>query len=510
MPDPTPAASAPAKGARRRYGAVSSSLIVIGMRWTDRLLGLISTLVLARLLVPEDFGVVAMASMVVGLIDVMMSLGVNAALIHDREATADDYSTAWTLRLLEATLAGTTIVLVAPLAANYFDDPRVVDVMRVMGLAVAIAGLENIGLVSFQKDMQFGSDFAFFFRRRVIAFVVTLALAWWFRTYWAMVIGALVGKVSGVVLSYLMHEMRPRLTLTKLRKIWAFSQMMLLRGIGNYLGLWIDKLVLGGRVPADIVGGYRLADEVASMPTTEVLAPLGRVLFPAFVESRDDPQTLRHEFLLAFAIQLGVVLPAAVGLALVADLAIPVLLGAKWTFAVPFIRWLAIGQLAIALMHAGGYLLLAMGRVGTLAAVSWLQVLLFAVMAILVFEGADAVRIAQLRLAATVLCTPLLLIMLLGALRGLTPRHLAGAVWRPVLACATMTAVLLRVDTSALSTAPALVLEVALGAAVYTLTGLIAWVLAGRPPGVESWLAEKLGLRRRLPWLFASTSRGEK
>ena len=75
----------------KRHGIFSGALIVVGMRWTDRLVGLLSTLILARLLVPADFGVVAMASIVVGLVDVLLDLGVNVALIHNRDATKEDF-----------------------------------------------------------------------------------------------------------------------------------------------------------------------------------------------------------------------------------------------------------------------------------------------------------------------------------------------------------------------------------------------------------------------------------
>ena len=92
----------------------SSALIVISMRWTDRLVGLISTLILARLLVSDDFGVVAMAALFTGLVDIFLDLGVVAALIHKRHCDDDDYSTAWTIRLIQTTLAGLIIIVSSP------------------------------------------------------------------------------------------------------------------------------------------------------------------------------------------------------------------------------------------------------------------------------------------------------------------------------------------------------------------------------------------------------------
>ncbi|MEO0973619.1 MAG: lipopolysaccharide biosynthesis protein [Pseudomonadota bacterium] len=495
---------ASAVGERKRYGVVSSALIVVAMRWADRLLGLISTLVLARLLVPDDFGVIAMASIVYGFVTVLMNLGVNAALIHDKEATQDDYDTAWTIRLIEAIVAGLVLAALAPAAANYFNDPRVVDVMRVMAVTVAVAGLDNIGLVTFQKEMQFGSDFLFFFLRRFAGFLVTLILAFVLRSYWAMVIGSLVGKLVGVALSYAMHEMRPKLSLRKVRKIWSFSQLMLLANIGNYLSVEMDKLVLGARVSAATLGGYRLGDDIASMPTSEVLAPLGRVLFPSFVEARDEPDQLRQQFLLALGVQVALVLPAAVGLALVADSAVPVLLGDQWAFAVPFIRWLALGQLAVALSHATTYLFMSLGRVGSLATISLGRVAVFMLLVLTVFAEAGGVVVAQLRGAVGVASVVALVVLLLRTMQGLTLADLARATWRPALGCALMAAVLTNVATDSLPSGLALLIDVSIGAGVYGATIIGTWRLAGRPAGVESWVARRLGLHQRVPWLLGA------
>ena len=103
------------------------------MRWTDRSIAFVSTLILARLLVPEDFGVIAMASLVIGLADVFFELGVNVALIQNRTPSQEHYDTAWTLRIIQTTLAAIVVVIAAPLAATYFNDPRVTLVVQVLG-----------------------------------------------------------------------------------------------------------------------------------------------------------------------------------------------------------------------------------------------------------------------------------------------------------------------------------------------------------------------------------------
>src|SRR5262249_23312837 len=144
--------------ASRPTTAFRGAILTVGMRWTDRMLGLVSTLVLARLLVPADFGLVAMAMVLVGLLDVLLDLGVSAALIRDLGAGSEDFHTAWTLRLAQATVAALMLVACAPVAADYYDDERIVAILRAIAITVFVGGLENIGTVSFQRNMEFGRD----------------------------------------------------------------------------------------------------------------------------------------------------------------------------------------------------------------------------------------------------------------------------------------------------------------------------------------------------------------
>ena len=205
----------------RSTTAFKGAILSVGMRWTDRLVGLISMLVLARLLTPADFGLVAMAMVVVGLLDVLLDLGVSAALIQNESSDKLDFDTAWTLRLAQSSIAAVLIVVGAPWAADYYHDPRIVDIMRVIAISVFVGGFENIGIVSFQKNMEFGRDFQFFLSKKLFGTVFTIAAALAFRSYWALVLGSLVSRLAGVGLSYRMHDFRPHLSLARLSRIWS-------------------------------------------------------------------------------------------------------------------------------------------------------------------------------------------------------------------------------------------------------------------------------------------------
>ena len=470
------------------------ALLTVAMRWSDRLIGLIGMMVLARLLTPADFGIIAMASVVVGLIDVLLDLGVNIALIHNHQADREDYDTAWTLRLCQAALVGIVIFFGAPLAADYYNNPLVTDVLRVMAFSVLIGGLENIGIVAFQKNMEFGKDFQFFFYKRVAGFAVTLTAAFLLHTYWAMVIGALSGRIVGVLLSYKLHPHRPRFSFSRLRHIWSFSQWVLVGNIGAYLDSRTDKLIVGGRTDASITGAYAVADEIAAMSTTELLAPLGRVLFPAFVQKRDDPQAFARSVSTAIGVQALVAIPACVGLALVANDAVHVLLGAKWGQAAPFIQIMAFTNLLLALVHSGGYALLAMGKVKMLAVVTWLQAVLFLGAAIALFPQSGAVELATIRLVAVVASSLVLIGIVLTQIEALSARAFFMPLLRPLLASGGMALLLIQLHPLLAGLAPLvrLLAEIASGGLAYASGITIMWLLARRPEGAEAYLLKNI------------------
>jgi lipopolysaccharide exporter len=464
------------------------------MRWTDRIVGLGSTLVLARLLTPADFGLVAMAMVVVGLVDVLLDLGVGAALIQNKDATREDFDTAWTMRLCQAIVAATIISAGAPGAAAYYHDPRVADLLRVIAVSIVVGGFENIGIVMFQKNMEFGRDFRFFFAKRLAATTVTITLALWLRSYWALVLGSMFSRVAGVALSYLMHEFRPRISLRGAREIWSFSQWNMIFSVGYYLSTKLDKLILGRRTNAAVLGSYELADEIASLPTTELLAPMGRVMFPMFVETKTNPVEFARVVRLAFASQALLGLPAGIGVALVAPDAVPLVLGPQWYSAIPLAQTLGIVGAMTSLMHSGYYVLMTTGRIKWLAMFFVGQVSALLLLLETAFRSPDPRLVAYARLTVAVLALLTMLAMVRQALENLRLREVLGEFVRPALGSAVMAVIV--VGCSALmADANGFVRLVALvfaGGTSYAITTWLVWRLAGKPKGAETYLLQKM------------------
>ena len=149
-------------------------------------LGLISTLVLVRLLTPADFGLVAIGIMVIGLFKVLSDIGVNRYLIMHDNPTDDHYSAAWTLNLLSTAILIFILVLLAPFITHLLDEPQVTIVIRFLCLINLLSALKNVGLIKLEKEVDFKSVSKIGIYAKFVSVIVTILAAFYFKNYLAL------------------------------------------------------------------------------------------------------------------------------------------------------------------------------------------------------------------------------------------------------------------------------------------------------------------------------------
>lgn len=162
---------------------VRGSAWAVGWRWAVRSIGLVSTIILARLLTPADFGLVAMAMVVVGFIEIFGETGQALALLRYKNPTREHYDTAWTLQVAIGILLAVVMIAAAPLGAIYFNEPRVQPLIYFLSLRALIGGFENIGIVAFRANLDFQRDFLFGLYQKLSTFFLTIGLAIYLRDY---------------------------------------------------------------------------------------------------------------------------------------------------------------------------------------------------------------------------------------------------------------------------------------------------------------------------------------
>lgn len=459
---------------------------MVAGRWAQRLLGLASTIVLARLLLPADFGLIAMAMLVIGALEVLAETGQQQAIIRMKEPTRAHYDTAWTVGLLIGLSVSMVLIVLAPLVAQYFADHRLVWIIRLLGLRAAIQACGNIGIVTFQRRLDFRSDVKIILLTKFGAFLVTMTFAYILQSYWALVVGTLAGSIISVLLSYAFSDYRPRASLRKVRAIWSFSTWALVTHIGVYAGERVDQAVLTVSSDASTVGAYTVGAELAALPTEELVVPPVRALYAVYARVADDRAALREHYLAALSFVAIVASATSVGVALVAADAAAVVLGQRWHAAIPLIPWLAIASGVLGVARSVNAVLLAAGYAWANA---W-RAIVFAVALLpcsilgMRWGGVEGVAIA--RFVVTLAFAPIMLLLVVRLLQ-VPPRALIGVLWRPVVAAAIMTGIVLAVHPY-LPAVPLgrLAAEAACGAATYAGALGVLWLISGRPRGAEA------------------------
>lgn len=486
----------PASSPDLRRAFVHGTAWVFAGRWAMRGLGLVSTAVLARLLAPADFGLIAIAMLVVAFIEVFLLLGVESALVRHPAPTREHWDTAWTIRLIQNLVTAVLLAAAAPLAALYFKEARIEPVIWALAGGIAVSGFGNIGVLEYNRELRFDREFALRVIAKVGQLAVTLGLALWLRNYWALAIGTVSGYLFGSVLSYLLHPYRPRLCLARARELLGFSLRMVSLSVAYFAESRIDEILLGRLATNRALGLYSLASELGQLPVSEVAAPLNRSLMPALARIQQEPGRMNAAYLNVVGTLAMVVVPAGVGMALVADPFVRVVLGYQWLEAVPLLQCLAVYGVFRSLYMCPMHALIAYGRPGVSAHFAWTGALLLGVIGyfLVVAHGALGMAWARTLVGALVF---VIAMASMARVTGCRIRAQLARFARPAAAAALMAGALLALPVADWPH-PLVELgaKVALGVLVYAAATLALWYAAGRPDGGERMALDTL--RRRL------------
>ena len=329
------------------------------------LTGTASTIVLARLLVPEDFGLVAIASAAAAIFAAISELSLSQALIQHEDPEEDHYHTAWSLNALRGLLLALVIAALGWPAAEAYGDPRLLGIMLGFALANLIGGFVNPKLAMFERRLEFCQWIVMSGGEKLAGFVVSATIAFVFRSYWALVAGVIASQLAKVVASYVLIHYWPKLRLSQIKDLLSFSVWMTLGQAVQALSWRADPLILGAFLPTRTIGQFSMGSRVATLAVGEILQPISQVLFPAFSRIRNDAERLRAAYLRSQGLMALTALPIGFGVASVAPQAVELFLGPAWLEAVLVVQLLAIAA-ALQRTNQLNALAMALGRTKSL------------------------------------------------------------------------------------------------------------------------------------------------
>jgi O-antigen/teichoic acid export membrane protein len=470
---------------------------MVFFRVSERTIGLASTVILARLLVPEDFGLVAMATAVVALAEIVGAFNFDVALIQKRTRAGVDYDSAWTLNIILGSTTSALVVVLAQPAAAFYGDPRLGDILYALACATLISSLENIGTVAFRQELAFRKEFGFLLFKKAVAFVVTISTAVALQSYWALVLGIIVGRLAGVGASYLVHPYRPRFSLRTSGQLLRFSGWLLINNLLVLLNARFADFAVGRVAGPHALGLYSIAYEVANLPTSELVAPINRAVFPGYASLGEQPERIRQGFLDVIGLVMLFVIPAGFGIAVLADLIVHVVLGPRWQDAASLISILAAYGVLQGFHSNAAYFCLAAGRPQTNTLLAFIYSAVLIPTILLLTPAYGALGAAWALVGSAVIVCPVLFFILLRHFE-LPFRSLLAVVWRSLFGAGVMYAgLILLKDSLSLNAYARLAMLVPLGALIYFASVLVLWRMQGKPAGPELKLLSAVAQHRR-------------
>ncbi|MEQ1795839.1 MAG: lipopolysaccharide biosynthesis protein [Nitrospira sp.] len=322
------------------------------------------SVILARLLTPEIFGLMAICSMSIRMIEIFTETGFGAALIHRQQRFEDARDTAFTLMVLRGVGLSILAFFIAPWAAAFYNQPILDSIVAVVGISFILSGCQNVNVIALQKELDFKRLTYFEQAGSVLNFFVSVGFAYVFRSVWALVYAQIAAAAINAILSFVMlpGRVRFRFNYGIAQELFHYGKFITGLAIVVFLTRELDNLTIGKLLGMDALGYYVVAYTLANIPSTYLSAVLAKVLFPMFSKLQADTAGLGIEYGRGMRVLTAVAVPLSVGIAVLAPEIVAVLYGSRWALAAAPLQILAVFGCFRALWMLNGYLYNAIGK----------------------------------------------------------------------------------------------------------------------------------------------------
>ncbi len=364
--------------------AVRSGAWIFSSMGLVKLFNIIQTVILMRILLPEDFGRAAIALIIVHAAQVFSETGGESLLVQNKKVDRNILDTTWTIFIVRGFFIFALLFLISPIIADFFENRVTSSMIRVAATIFLVGGFNNVGTILLKREL--------YFRKLVLAQIVVtvletfvvIMLAVILRSAWAIIGGHLMRGIFALIISYIIHPYRPSLYWGKniAKRLFHFGKYILGSGVVSF---FIDKggdALVGKLLGSSQVGFYTLSYSISNLPATYLKNSLFRLTFPLYSRLQDKVLALREAYFKTFRIVRLLAFPAATILFVLAKEIIMTVFGEKWLPMLPALKILCIYGLLRSLLASGGSILVALGKPRIETAISAFQL---AVMGILIY-----------------------------------------------------------------------------------------------------------------------------
>lgn len=336
---------------------------VVSLNWANRLLGFFSIVILARLLTPETFGIVAIIMLAIQLTETFTNVGTEQYYIQNDHASRDDLDCAWTTNLLIKGAASIILALISPMIAIYYDYTSLIPALLVASFLPVINALANGEIIQYKKDLNYRAFSLISLCSKCVSSLVTIVLAFLLQNYWALLIGAICASISNSLLSYILIKTRTKVGLLNWQAQFHFSKWVIAKAVVGHLKSKFDTWYAVNIAGLSGLGGYNLSKDLVLFPSREIISPITGVLFTSIAKAVNYSEDQRSQISKSIAIIALIGFPIAFGWPLIAAPLVELALGEQWLPYIEVISSLGVLVVIFALGDFFADLMMAVGKV---------------------------------------------------------------------------------------------------------------------------------------------------
>jgi len=349
-----------------RQKTIRSGLAKVMGQGIGAIMRLAFMVVLARLLDPGEFGLVAMVTAITGLLGMFAAAGLSSAAVQARSISKAQFSTLFWVNMLLGVAFALLCCALAPVLVRFYGEPRLfwLTILMAPGFLLNASSVQHLALL--QREMRYATLAVVEFIGQLLGLIAGVALALAGFRYWALVGAASAAQLGVTVGLWVTTRWLPgrpgplASVLPMLRVGWTIT----LNTFVTYVGYNLEKILLGRYWGAEALGNYGRAYQLISVPIDNLNGAFGGVAFSALARIQDDPARLRHYFIQGYSLVISITVPLSLFLGFFSDQIFLVLFGPKWLEAAAIFRLMAPTVLIFSLINPFGWLLLASGRQG--------------------------------------------------------------------------------------------------------------------------------------------------
>ncbi|GAB6260631.1 oligosaccharide flippase family protein [Photobacterium sp. CCB-ST2H9] len=464
------------------------------MIWYNRCIGLISTLVLVRLLSPEDYGVAGFAMFFVYFFIALSTVGTKQYVLMENTEDEEKLNSIWSLNLLFRLVSAVILWFSADYIASYANEPKLALVVKVVSVIPLLRAFHNVGMDVFEKNFNFKMETVMLMVAKTLGTVCTILLAFIVGNYWALVAGVMLMAVMEVSSSYMLCPFRPRWSTRYWKEQWYVSKWLYLVSVSGYLRSRMDMLVLGNLLSSRDIGFYNMAQEFSWLPYTDFLSPMNRGAFSVFAKFKDNEQLFKERLYSQLALLMLLVMPVSFGMCAISEDFVHVILGQKWLAVIPVMQHLSFLMIVMTLYMVVQTVLILKSKMPSL----FLWDCVAIVLVIVGFYGLgydDPASLSMVRLIVGCIFLVCVAIIFLAVIRLKASRFLPIVIL-PLLVSVLMYFCVSLVSAQIESHVMGLIVSVATGVAVYTIAMILILPLSVR------WIPEYRSIQVQLGRMF--------